>query len=273
MAVPSSGKAGSGDIWRGGWHRPLPCLCPRLCFTAPSILCLHGRFLPQYKITKEIEKLGGVLSPAQLLLPTMASRAVLLAQQRGERAAAAGRRWRAGTGRRVGKPSPSVSNALLQLPAGDAIWQYSKESETWLRMPWGRWGRHPQCPQLLAKRVHSTLGRASWLCQKRSQLKMHPNPCDLIQVFPAILLTASSHKKLQWPSQEAGTFSGKFCIALFSCHKIIFFPRKHGFPFRRRLAVRPGGVNSGNFPPPAPCAQKHFMGYGQQEKHSIAGGG
>lgn len=79
MAVPSSGKAGSGDTWQGGRHRPLPCLCPRLCFTAPSILCLHGHFLPQYKIAKEIEKLGGALS-RQLLLPTMASWAGLLAE-------------------------------------------------------------------------------------------------------------------------------------------------------------------------------------------------
>lgn len=98
MAVPSSGKAESGNTWRGSRHRPLSCLCPRLCFTAPSVLCL-----PQYKIVKEIEKVGGALSPAQLLLHTMASWAVLLAQQRGERAAAAGRSWRAGTGRGVGK--------------------------------------------------------------------------------------------------------------------------------------------------------------------------
>lgn len=71
--MPSSRQAGSGDTWRGGWPRPLPCLCPRLSFTAPAILCLHSHFLPQYKIAKEIEKLGGALSPAQLLLHTMAS--------------------------------------------------------------------------------------------------------------------------------------------------------------------------------------------------------
>lgn len=223
MAVPSSRQAGSGDTWRGGWHRPLPCLCPRLSFTAPSILCLHSHFLPQYKIAKEIEKLGGAPSPAQLLLHTMASWAGLLAQQRGERAAAAGRSWRAGTGRGVQEPSPRVSNVLLQLPAVDAIWQYSKESGTKLRMPWGCWRRHPQCPQLLEKRVHSTPGRALWLYLKRSQSKMHPNPCDLIQVFPAIMLTVWFYKKLHWPSQGTGTFSRTFCIALFSCLKMISF--------------------------------------------------
>lgn len=69
MAVPSRGIAGSRDTWKGGQHRPLPCLCPRLCFTAPSIL------FSQYKIANGRRKLGGALSPAELLLHIVASQA------------------------------------------------------------------------------------------------------------------------------------------------------------------------------------------------------
>lgn len=55
-----------------------------------------------------------------------------------------------------------------------------------------------------------------------------------------------------------------------SCsHGLFLFPRKRDFPSRRRLAVRPGGVNTGNFPPPALHSQKYFTGYGQQGRHSI----
>lgn len=96
MAVPSKGKAGSRDTWKGGQHRSLPCLCPRLCFITLSILFC------QYKIAKGRGKLGDAPSPAQLLLHTVAS-------------------WAA-----CGKAFSQRQS--FQLPAGDAIWQDSKGS-------------------------------------------------------------------------------------------------------------------------------------------------
>jgi len=93
----SSGKAGSGDTGRGGGHRPPP----RLFFTAPSILYLHGHFVPQCKIATEIEKLGGAASPAQLLLHPPAPGA-----ERGESA----RRQQAGGG---GQAQAELGESLL----------------------------------------------------------------------------------------------------------------------------------------------------------------
>lgn len=59
VAVPSSGKAGSGDTGRGGGHRPLPCLCPRLRFTAPSSASM-GASSPCVKLPKKRKSLEGL---------------------------------------------------------------------------------------------------------------------------------------------------------------------------------------------------------------------
>lgn len=85
----------------------------------------------------------------------------------------------------------------------------------------GMLGEAPTAPTAFGKASAQRSGQSFRVCQKGSRLKMHLNPCDLIQDFPAIPLTVWSHSKSHRPSLGTGTF----CIALFSHLMIIYFPQ------------------------------------------------